>query len=183
MRRLLFVVYGGLILCASGYALGVTTTPHSAYLQSPQTAVRSLDVRIELRENKGFAGNVILRNISKKEIRVWRMGNSWGDPTLSFVLIAEGRAYHIKMTPQNYTVNFPDYQPLAPGQEYKIAFDLTNAEQWEQTWKPALPRAAGRVQLAAFHEAIRLPETDAYQVWTGSIGSRLVDVRYTTSGQ
>ena len=99
---------------------------------------KSLAVAIERAPTAG-AGWVVLTNEGPGDLRVWQIGNTWGDEALSFEVSDGGSAVHVEREPQVYTRNLPESIELKPGARYRMPFDLLDG-----TWKlDAISRARG----------------------------------------
>ena len=128
-------------------ALAVAAVCLAPLFQQPARAemetamAQSLEIRIELQSSAPPAGAVVLHNADASELRVWQMGVSWGDKTLSFELNTAGKPQSIKLRPQVYTVNKPISAPLAPGQDYRIEFNLGDGEWRPDLWHERAPAA------------------------------------------
>jgi hypothetical protein len=129
----------------------------------------SLTIRLQLHRKKPPAGEVVVQNRGATPIRLWRVGNSWGDETLSFDVIAGSGAHHLSRQFQVYTRNVPSSFLLDPGAEHRIAFDLGDG-----TWKPGEILSllnAPEAQLLAIYDVPASPEALAHGVWTGQVRS------------
>ncbi len=135
-----------------------------------------LEIRLELQSSAPPAGTVVLYNAGASEIRVWDTGTSWGNETLSFELNADGKTQSITLTPQDYTVNWPRHVALAPGQDYRIEFNLGDKRRWEPDLWHDRPPVAGS-ELIAVYRSERSPESDKYGVWTGFLRSAPVKLK------
>lgn len=115
------------------------------------------------------AGAVVLQNRGAAPLRLWRTGNSWGDETLSFDVIAGNRSHSLSRPPQVYTRNVPSSFLLDSGAEHKIAFDLG-----EGTWQPGETLSllnTPEAQLFAVYDVPVSPEALVHGVWTGRLRS------------
>ena len=168
----------GVLRCALAGAAAcfVPFFQQPAQAETGTATAQSLEIRLELRSSAPPAGAVVLHNAGASELCVWRMANSWGDETLSFELNADGKTQSIKLKPQYYTLNGPIYVPLAPGQDYRIEFNLGNLRRWEPDLWHDHPPAAGSELTAVYHSE-RSPESDKYSVWTGSLRSAPVKLK------
>jgi len=132
----------------------------------------SLSFRIELRRNVPPAGAAVLFNHTAGEVRVWRMGNSWGDETLSFVLVLADRTHPIVPKQHSYTRNIPVSLPVAPGGRHEIPFDLGDGG-WEPSSAIELAKTPG-ARLAAVYRVPDSPEAESQGVWRGELRSETV---------
>ena len=162
----------GILRCALAGAAAcfLPLLQQPAQAETGTATVQSLEIRVELRSSAPPAGAVVLHNAGALELRVWRMANSWGDQTLSLELKADGSPQSVTLKPQYYTLNGPIYVPLAPGQDYRIEFNLGDRRRWEpDLWHDSAPAAGS--ELIAVYRSERSPESDKNGVWTGFIRS------------
>ena len=122
----------------------------------------SLDLRLD--EAAGAAGAAVLTNRGASEVRIWRLGSTWGDDILSFEADGPERRRMLLRQPQRYTVNVPVAQAVPAGGEYLIPFDLNDGG-----WEPGVP--ANATSLTAVLEIPNSPEARLHQVWTGRLRS------------
>jgi hypothetical protein len=129
-------------------------------------------IRLELARSRPPAGTVVLVNSGPEAVRVWRMGNSWGDETLSFEVTRGEHVVHVVRAPQEYTRNVPSSVAVPPGGRHELPFDLGDGS-WESD--EPLDRLAGPgAQLVAVYEVRETPESRAHGVWTGRVESEPV---------
>lgn len=117
-------------------------------------------------------GVVVLHNMGNTDVRVWKVGNRWGDTMLSFELIGNGRILHIVRREQVYTINVPSSFVLPAGSKHEWPFDLGDGE-WEAD-VPIEQMAVPGAQLIAIHTVPPSPEAAEHSVWTGQLRSRPV---------
>ena len=132
-----------------------------------------LAVDIERAPTAG-AGWVVLINEGTDDVRVWQIGNTWGDEALSFVVSDGGSAVRVEREPQVYTRNLPESVELKPGARYRMPFDLLDG-----TWEfEAITRArpSQSIEVAAVYDVPPSPEAVVHQVWTGRISSERVTI-------
>ena len=119
------------------------------------------------------AGWVVLTNRGAADVRIWQIGNTWGDEALSFEVSADGSTVRVERQPQVYTRNVPASVLLTPGDRFAIPFDLSDG-----TWKLdefgyPLPH---QCDVAAVYDVPRSPEAIEHQVWVGRITSERVTI-------
>lgn len=134
-----------------------------------------LELRIKMSPASRVKGKVVLINRGDAEARVWRMGNSWGDTALRFVVTGNGNAKQIARKPQDYTRNVPSTVTLAHGAEYEIPFDLADG-----SWEPVAVverLAGGDVSLEAVYLASKSPEAKTQHIWVGELRSQAVRLK------
>jgi hypothetical protein len=110
---------------------------------------------------------VVLTNRGAADVRIWRIGNSWGDEA------AWRTTVRVEREPQVYTRNVPQSVLLTPGDRFPISFDLLDG-----TWKldvlgRPLPE---RLDIAAVYDVARSSEAIAHQVWAGRISNERVTI-------
>lgn len=135
----------------------------------------SPSLQLEIRKSGPSSGTVILANRGSSTLRVWRSGNSWGDDTLFFEIVSNGRASEIRRTPQTYTRNLPASVALEPGGAQEFPFDMGDGE-----WEPeaAVQRAtAPEARITAIYRVAASPEATAQGVWVGEVRSGPVSLR------
>jgi hypothetical protein len=132
----------------------------------------TLDVHIEPASTPG-AGRVVLINRGAADVRIWQLGNTWGDEPLSFEASLGGSTVRVERAPQVYTRNVPASVLLPPGDRFPIPFDLLDG-----TWKlDAIGRPLPpRLDVAAVYDVPRSPEAVTHQVWAGRITSEWVTI-------
>lgn len=130
---------------------------------------RLLDLLIEPVPLPAPAGDAVLVNRGSVPARVWRMGNSWGDRTLSFEITRDGRTVPVVLGPQEYTRNVPSSFEIPPGGRHAFPFDLRDGT-WE-TGPAADLLAEGGADLVAVYEL--KPDQEALEqgCWTGQVTS------------
>ena len=133
---------------------------------------KALTLYIERAPTAG-AGWVVLTNEGTGDVRVWHIGNTWGDEALSFEIADDGSTVRVEREPQVYTVNLPESFELKPGARYPMPFDLLDG-----TWKlDAIGRPLPpRLEVAAVYDVPRSPEAMANQAWVGRITSGRVTI-------
>ena len=90
----------------------------------PSSRSQPLSAALTLRTGRPPAGSVVVQNHASTELRIWDMGNTWGDDALSFEVTAGGQSATVKKRPQRYTRNVPSVVVLAPGGQHEIPFDF-----------------------------------------------------------
>lgn len=136
-----------------------------------------LKMHIELQSSTPPAGAVIIHNVGASEVGLWRTGNSWGDPTLSFELVSGGRKHPISWRPRDYTFNFPIRDAVVPGDSYRIEFNLGDRNRWLPAWSlVTAPR--GPATLIAIYTVPASADTAKHNVWTGTLRSPAAPLSY-----
>ena len=123
-----------------------------------------LELRVERAAGPRSAGMVVVVGPADRALRLYRQGNSWGDEMLGFEASGPAGTVRIARAPQTYTRNVPATTELAPGAVLDLPFDLADG-----TWEPSLPSDAAA--LTAVLEIPNSPESDAHEVWTGTVRS------------
>jgi hypothetical protein len=100
-------------------------------------------------------------------VRIFNMGNSWGDDAWSFELLPDGeKPRRVRRSPQTYTRNVPSTTEVAPGATGRWPFDLGDG-----TWElEAAPDLSGIV-LVAIYDAPPTPESQELGIFTGPLRS------------
>lgn len=121
------------------------------------------------------AGVVVLVNDGDTSVGVWRTGNAWGDPVLSFEVLHDGVVLPIVRREQEYTRNVPSSFSLAAASRHEWPFDLGDGSWDAQTPLDQLdPRHARLVGVYAVPPS---PEAERHGVWTGQLRSAPVALR------
>jgi hypothetical protein len=114
--------------------------------------------------------SVVITNIGRDSIRLWRQTCSWGYANLSFeAKDANGATVAVTKKQRGWEKNFPDWITIPPGDHFvvDVAFDVAS---WQNS---PLPKAGQQklVSLRAFYEIPADPETKANKVWVGKVAS------------
>lgn len=113
---------------------------------------------------------VVVTNIGKKPVRLWREWCSWGYFNLYFEATDEkGARVVVRKNPREWTKNFPDWMIIPPGDHMvvDVTFDAT-------TWGSApLPEPGQNrtVSLRAVYESTDGEDAKENKVWTGKVSS------------
>ncbi len=127
---------------------------------------------VELRVTAPPAGHVVVCNGLSEPVRIFNMGNSWGDEAWSFELLTDGdKPRAVRRRPQIYTRNVPSTTELAPGLTEKWPFDLGDG-----TWELEAAEAPSGAALTAIYDAPPTPEAEELGVFTGPLRSEPVDL-------
>ena len=114
--------------------------------------------------------HVVLTNVTKEPIRLWREWCSWGYFTLFFEATDQsGKTVNIKKKPKEWNKNYPDWTIILPGNH--MVFDVTFDES---TWQnaPLLKAEKPRVaRLKAIYEIPENVEAREQKIWTGRVSS------------
>jgi hypothetical protein len=114
--------------------------------------------------------SVVLTNIGKGPVRLWRESCSWGYDNLSFeIKNADGAATRLRKRPRVWEKNFPDWAALAPGS--RMVFEvLLDASTWINV--PLSKVGSSRtLQLQAIYESTEDKDSRASRVWVGRVAS------------
>lgn len=118
---------------------------------------------------------LVLRNLSREPVRVWREWCSWGYFAASFVAVAaDGTQSLVKKRDREWGKNFPDFDEIGPGES--IVRDIYfGSDDWEN-----FPRRTGSGGHAIKLKAIFAIEPDGdakkHRVWTGKVRSPEIEV-------
>lgn len=110
------------------------------------------------------AGTVLVVNAGQEPLRLWRLGCSLGDETLSFSIATTEGPAEIQRKPQVYTVNPPATVQIQAGETYSIPFDLDDG-----SWAPPPPPRG--ISLRARFLISDSDDARGHDVWTGAITS------------
>lgn len=114
--------------------------------------------------------HVVITNLSKEPIRLWREWCSWGYYSLSFALAdAGGKITIVKKGPMEWAKNYPDATTLAPGDHmvFEVTFD-------QSTWPNAPVPDKGKSREIKMKAVFSIPadeDTKKQSVWTGEVSS------------
>jgi hypothetical protein len=114
--------------------------------------------------------HVVVTNVSKEPVRLWREWCSWGYFNVSFIATDEsGKTVTMKKRPRGWDKNYPDWSIIPPGDHmiFEISLDDT-------TWQDApLPEngQTRRVRMKVVYAVPVDPETKSHGIWTGEISS------------
>ena len=164
MPRILAWTLAGLISCAAPTA--AENTPQLAIRIVP-TDAKAATIRLDA---PGQHFHVVLTNVSKQPVRLWREWCSWGYYALSFrVTAGNGKQTTVKKLPRVWTKNLPDWMQLGPGDHmiFEVTFDPT---VWDS---PPLPPsgASQTATLTAIYELTASPESKQQAVWVGRVAT------------
>jgi len=114
--------------------------------------------------------HVVLTNVAKEPIRLWREWCSWGYSTLSFEATDQsGKTVNIMKKPREWNNNYPDWTIIPPGDH--MVFDVTLNES---IWKNVPLPEAGKSRVVKLKAIFEIPN-DKYakekKVWTGRVAS------------
>jgi len=113
---------------------------------------------------------VVLTNVGKSPVRVWRETCSWGYSNLSFeVQDQDGSLVTVTRRQRPWEKNFQDWMVLPPGDH--LVFDVTfDATTWQHAPLPE-PGRQRTVGLRAVYESADGKEARANKVWSGKVVS------------
>jgi len=129
-------------------------------------------IEIELLRNVPPAGTVAFVNMRNEAVRIWRLGNEWGDEMISFELLHDSTIIRVVRSPQVYTRNVPGSIEVPAGGEHRVDFDLGDGS-W-QLAAPAHELYAMGTSIVAIYEVLPSHEADEAGVWTGYLRSQAV---------
>jgi len=113
---------------------------------------------------------VVVTNVGKDTIRLWRESCSWGYSNLSFEAQDEdGTQVMVAKKQREWEKNYPDWMVIPPGDHlvFEVTFDPA-------TWGHApLPKPGQQrtVSLRAVYESADSKEAKANKVWSGKVVS------------
>lgn len=131
-----------------------------------------ISIELELSGYVPPAGTVVLVNMRNAAIRIWRLGNEWGDEMISFELHCGSTIVRVGRSPQIYTRNVPGSIEVPPGGRHPIRFDLGDGS-W-QLAAPVRELFATGTRLSAIYAVSPSHEADEAGVWIGHARSQLV---------
>jgi hypothetical protein len=145
--------------------------PHEA--ESPSLSIRIVPTSHDETTGRAIQGpfHVVVTNVSKQPVRLWKEWCSWGYYNLSFIAAErDGKTVAVKKWRRSFFANSPDWMILPPGDH--LVFDVSFAA--EAVWQDApLPRAnqPRRVLLRAVYEVTEDGMSKKFGVWTGRVAS------------
>ncbi|MDI7165475.1 hypothetical protein [Leptospira santarosai] len=155
------------------------------FLECFKTEQRSLEVSIAIPGNDKEKSliiyessdkiifHVLVKNVSNKEVRIWKDWNSWGYDNLSFQIQTDQENINIYKTEEKeWYKNFPDFWSIKPNE-----FVILNVNLDVKTW-PKLKELKfknDRVKIKCIYEIKEDPDTKQYNIWTGKIESSFVE--------
>jgi len=114
--------------------------------------------------------HVVLTNVSKKPMRLWREWCSWGYSNLSFAATDQGgKTTMVTKAPRGWDKNFPDFTIVSPGDH--LVVDVTFEPTIWQAAPLPVPGKARTVSLRAVFEIKEDAQTKRNDVWTGKVSS------------
>ena len=116
--------------------------------------------------------HVVVTNLSKAPVRLWRDRCSWGYYTVSFRFTDEsGKTVAVKKRPRGWDSNAPDWTIVPPGGHmiFEVSFD-------DKIWQDApalLPETphGRRIKMKAVYSVEVDPQSQRRGVWTGEVSS------------
>jgi hypothetical protein len=132
--------------------------------------------RVEYRDPTSHF-HVVLSNASSRPQRVWQDCCSWGYYALSFELVDEsGTKWVAKRAQTGFTVNYPAYWTLGPGEAHVFDVYFGDDTQWEGFRLP-IDRRQERSLTAIFEVSVD-KEAVARGAWTGRVVSRRLTISF-----
>jgi len=111
---------------------------------------------------------VVVLNVSKEPIRVWRDWCSWGYCNISLVFRdGDGKQWEATKAPRGWTKNYPDFAELAPGES--IIFSVPLADSVWRDLPSAKEFAGKRLQMSVRYHIGEDQQSWDKRVWTGDI--------------
>ena len=113
--------------------------------------------------------HVVVTNVSREPVRLWREWCSWGYHCLSFVVVEDGRNTAVTKAEISWRKNYPDSTTLAPGEHmvFEVTFD-------KSVWPNAPVPDNGKSRVVRMKAVFAVPaDEDARKlgVWTGEVSS------------
>jgi hypothetical protein len=114
--------------------------------------------------------HVVLTNVAKEPVRLWREWCSWGYFTLRFEMTEQnGKKVSITKQPIGWNKNYPDWTVIPPGEHmvFAVKFD---ASTWQNV--PLLEAENPQIiRLKAIFEIPEEVEAKERKIWTGRVAS------------
>jgi hypothetical protein len=162
-----------LFVIATFLALIVTSR-----LQSQE--VLRVDVVAERSDQRGIKSlsssrpfYIVITNLSRDPVTIWREWCSWGYGALTFdVRLSDGTITKIEKIAGIWDRNFPDPYLIPPNGHSVIQVSLKG--KWS-----GLPETAHGIDIQAHFEIPVDPEQERYKVWSGKISSPWITVQYS----
>ena len=118
--------------------------------------------------SRGFP--VVITNLSKRSLGVWREWCSWGYYTLSLeARTSDGRKVQLRKKERTWTRNIPDYWKLAPG-ESLVRNIVLSSDKWKGIEELQIKESV-RLFLRVVLEVPASDESKEYGVWSGKVAS------------
>ncbi|EMN51874.1 putative lipoprotein [Leptospira interrogans serovar Autumnalis str. LP101] len=116
--------------------------------------------------------HVLVKNVSNKEIRIWKDWNSWGYDNISFQIQTDQESISIYKEGKAWDKNFPDFWSVKPNE-----FVILNVNFDVKTWPKLreLKFKNDKVKIKCIYEIKEDPYSKEYNIWTGKIESNFVE--------
>lgn len=143
-------------------------TEKSISIKIVPTSVNENGDRLIILRNPSDRFYVVLTNISKEPIRIWKENNSWGYFNLYFQINDKNeKKITVKKKTKGWNKNFPDWTIVPPGYHrvFEVMFD-------DFLWgKLPLPEKgeSALIKLQAVYEIHETKEAKDYKIWTGKV--------------
>jgi hypothetical protein len=138
--------------------------------KSPQLSVRIVPTNHKEKAGRVIDGtfHVVVTNVSKQPVRLWKDWCSWGYYNLSFTATGwDGKTVAVKKLKRSSFANWPDWMLLPPGDHMVLDVSFKD-HNWEGLPVPEANKSL-RVSLRAVYEVTE--RTGKYRVWTGRVAS------------
>ena len=143
-------------------------SPLSVSLAIPSHADGRRYLRQQHRPPSHF--HAIITNNSDKPQKVWEESCSWGYHALSFEVMDEaGKITDAKKRPIDFTVNFPRWHELEPGESLVVNVHFAETNWWNGFPQPQ--RGEQTVTMRAVFTVSADAESRKHGVWSGRIKS------------
>jgi hypothetical protein len=114
--------------------------------------------------------HVVVTNVSRQPVRLWREWCSWGYFNLRLEAQVGGKTFTLAKKPRGWNKNYPDAFTLQPGEHFVIPVVL-DPEVWD------LPqRRSGPARLRAVYHSTPDRDADEQNVWVGAVASPWLNV-------
>ncbi len=171
MNKIKIILLTFLIAIYSGFCVASEhehLTEKSISIKIVPTSVNENGDRLIILRDPSDRFHVVMTNVSKESIRIWKENNSWGYFNLSFrVKDKNGKIFSLKKKPKGWNKNFPDWTIVPPGNHrvFEVMFDDS---LWEKSPLPERGESAV-IKLQALYEIHETKEAKEYEIWTGQI--------------
>lgn len=158
--------------------LGLILILTSAYTAARENTDLSLTIAVPIHNGQktiqvgrqATRFRVVIENLSKHQVKLWRERYSWGYYNLKFQITSDnGATWIAKKKEIAWEKNFPDFVSLDPSD--KIVVDVTfNSDIWENVLPPDAEKSTA-VSMSAIYESEDSEDAKKKGIWSGRLVS------------